>query len=98
MIERDKRRVRRPKRTKEKTVTRRRGVRVPDVMTKKVVTLSLDHSLQEAVRLFGRHTFHHLPVVDQNGRLAGVVSDRDVLRGLNPTQFPDREPIAYVET
>jgi len=64
-------------------------------MTKRDVTLILDHSLQEAVRLFGRHSFHHLPVVDQNGRLAGVVSDRDALRGLNRTQFPDREPIAY---
>jgi CBS domain-containing protein len=54
--------------------------RVDEVMTREVVTLAPDHSFQEAITLVARHRFRHLLVVNADRRLAGVISDRDLLR------------------
>jgi acetoin utilization protein AcuB len=60
--------------------------RVEEVMTREVVALAPDHSFQEAITLVARHRFRHLLVVNANQHLAGVISDRDLLR------FMIREP------
>jgi acetoin utilization protein AcuB len=55
-------------------------VRVAEVMTREVVSLSPHHSFFEALSLLARHRFRHLLVVDADQHLAGVISDRDLLR------------------
>jgi CBS domain-containing protein len=59
---------------------------VAEVMTRNVVATAPDHSVQEAITLVARHRFRHLLVVTGDQRLAGVISDRDLLR------FMIREP------
>ena len=54
--------------------------RVGDLMTSRVVTLRPQERFHEAVDLLARNPFRHLLVVEADGRLAGVISDRDVLR------------------
>jgi len=54
---------------------------VRDLMTKEVVTLESGQPVQEAIDLFAERQFRHLLVAD-GGVLAGVLSDRDVLRCL----------------
>ena len=54
--------------------------RVADVMTKDVVTLSPDDNFAEAVELMARRDFRHLLVADDEQKLLGVISDRDILR------------------
>lgn len=49
-------------------------------MTREVVTLSPEQSLREAVELLMMHRIRHLPVVDGDSRLIGIVTDRDVKR------------------
>ena len=66
--------------------------RVEEVMTREVVTLSPEHSFQDALALIARHRFRHLLVVDTDGGLAGVLSDRDLLR------FMSRESHAATAT
>lgn len=56
---------------------------VGDVMTSNVVTLSPYHTFQEAVGLMANRPFRHFLVVEKDGKLAGVISDRDLLRALN---------------
>lgn len=53
---------------------------VAEVMTRDVVVLSPQQSFQEAITLIARHRFRHLLVTDAKGHLAGVISDRDLLR------------------
>jgi CBS domain-containing protein len=53
---------------------------VGDIMTRRVTTLSPGNTLREAVEVFEECSFRHIVVLDANGHLAGVVSDRDVLR------------------
>jgi CBS domain-containing protein len=51
---------------------------VVEVMRTSIATLTPDTSLVEAVSVFARAPFRHLPVVDRERRLVGIVSDRDV--------------------
>ena len=55
---------------------------VEAVMTRRLVTLSPHNSFEEAVAVMANQPFRHLLVVDSGGRLAGVLSDRDLLRGI----------------
>jgi len=59
--------------------------RVAEIMTTKLVTLSPHHTFGEAVQLMANSHFRHFIVLNANGTLAGVFSDRDVLRALGRT-------------
>jgi CBS domain-containing protein len=61
------------------------ATRVADIMNSKLVTLSPHHTFGQAVQLMTDSPFRHFLVVHADGRLAGVFSDRDVLRALGRT-------------
>jgi acetoin utilization protein AcuB len=71
---------------------------VGEVMTSKIVTLSPSNSLQEAIGMMANNSFRHFPVVDENTHLAGVVSDRDLLRAMNLNKDWSSTTIAQVMT
>ncbi|MCG3207831.1 MAG: Inosine-5'-monophosphate dehydrogenase [Anaerolineae bacterium] len=48
-------------------------------MTAPVVTIQPDLPFQEALRIMREKHFRRLPVIDKNGRLIGIVSERDLL-------------------
>jgi len=52
---------------------------VEDRMTRKVMTLTEDQTLREAIAVMQRHRIRHLPVV-ADGRILGILTDRDVKR------------------
>ncbi len=52
------------------------------VMSTPVVVVSSDATVSEALALFRTEQIRHLPVVSPDGALAGMVSERDVLRHL----------------
>jgi CBS domain-containing protein len=53
-------------------------VKVTEVASRDVVTLDPDQDLDEATRLMARHQVRRLPVVEEDGRLVGVVAQADV--------------------
>ena len=53
---------------------------VERAMTRDPVTAVPTMELAEAEKLFAEHSFSHLPVEDENGRLVGMVTPVDVLR------------------
>jgi acetoin utilization protein AcuB len=53
-------------------------------MTSRVVTIHMDDPVGIAKEIFDAMKFHHLLVVDSDGKLAGVMSDRDLLKALSP--------------
>ncbi|OLR94442.1 CBS domain-containing protein [Actinokineospora bangkokensis] len=55
-------------------------MRVRDVMTRPVVTVRPDTPLREAVTLVTEHGYAGLPVVDEDGRVIGVVGESELLR------------------
>jgi CBS domain-containing protein len=52
---------------------------VSDLMTTNLITVKLDETLAEAHANMELGVVRHLPVIDDRGRLVGVVSDRDLL-------------------
>jgi acetoin utilization protein AcuB len=60
-------------------------------MTRDVVSIDQDAGILEARDLMKKHRFHHLPVVDQDNTLIGIVTDRDILRALPSAFLNDAE-------
>jgi CBS domain-containing protein len=58
---------------------------VNDVMTREIVSLMPGQSFAEAVGLMASRPFRHVMVIHTNGRLAGIISDRDLLRVMGGT-------------
>lgn len=57
--------------------------KVSDVMTKLVVTTTPDARLEEAARLLREHHVSGLPVVAPARHVAGILSERDIVRSLH---------------
>lgn len=51
---------------------------IADVMTRQVACISPDTPVEEARAIFRQRRIRHLPVVDDNGRLQGMVSIGDM--------------------
>lgn len=58
------------------------GARVRDKMTSKVITVSSRDSVIEAVKIFEQYRLGRLPVLDEKGQLAGILTGGDITRGL----------------
>ncbi len=52
---------------------------VAEIMTREPYTLGPDDTLQDAARLMSEHHIRHIPVVNGEGAVVGLVSHRDVL-------------------
>ena len=53
---------------------------VRDSMTPRPITITLQESLQGAMELMQMKRIRHLPVLDETGKLIGMVTDRDLRR------------------
>ena len=58
------------------------------VMSRHIVTVSLDASFEEAKRLMLSHKIRHLPVTDQTGKLIGLFSLRAFLDEIHGIKTP----------
>lgn len=56
---------------------------VESIMSKRVVTVDMDDTLETLRFLFHKHRFHHIFVTSEK-RLIGVISDRDLLKQISP--------------
>ena len=64
----------------------------------KVVTVGPEDSIREALKRLAEHNIGALVVVDGQGELAGIVSERDIVRALARTEAILAEPIAAIMT
>ena len=52
---------------------------VAEIMSTELLTLGPDASLQDARALMAEHGIRHIPIVEDENRLVGLLSQRDVL-------------------
>jgi CBS domain-containing protein len=52
---------------------------VKDIMTKKVITLKPDETLKEVALKFSEHNISGAPVVDDQNKVIGIVSEADII-------------------
>jgi acetoin utilization protein AcuB len=60
-------------------------MKIESLMNKKLITLSMDAPLSKAKEIFERQNIHHLLITDDDGLLAGVMTDRDLYKNLSPS-------------
>jgi CBS domain-containing protein len=54
------------------------SVTVGEIASRELVTIDPQQDLDEALRLMARHQVRRLPVVEDDGKLVGIVAQRDV--------------------
>lgn len=74
-------------------------MQVEEMMTRHVVSVAPEESAATAARTLSRHNVGCLPVCTQDGRLCGVVTDRDiVLRCVAAGADPEKTPVRAIMT
>ena len=76
---------------------------IEDIMTKDVITVNKDTTIQEAIRIIVENNITGLPVVNKKMQLVGIISEKDVLTLLynvgNKTgkveEFMSREVVSF---
>ena len=62
------------------------SVTVGEIASRELVTIDPQQDLDEALRLMARHQLRRLPVVEEDGKLVGIVAQADVARHLDAEQ------------
>jgi CBS domain-containing protein len=60
------------------TVAERVSIKIAERMTKNPVTVKPRDAIKDAIEKMKHGRFRHLPVVDDDGKLIGMISDRDI--------------------
>jgi len=66
-------------------------MRIKQIMTSKIITASTDDNLKELNKIFESSSIHHLPVINEQKQLIGILSDRDVSKATSPFIGTDKE-------
>ena len=70
---------------------------VSELMTDNVISISPDEPASLAARLLFRHNIGSVPVCTEDGRLKGIVTDRDiVLRCIAAENDPETTPVREI--
>ena len=54
-------------------------ITISEIMTSSPLTLTQQHTLTDAAELMKKQRIRHIPVLDDQGSLAGLISERDLL-------------------
>ena len=73
------------------------GNRVTDYMTPKVISVTPDTGVRAAFFKMKDHHIRHLPVVDEDNKLIGIVSDRELRRPEWVDESPDIAHTYYLD-
>jgi len=65
---------------------------IKDIMTKEVITVKEDDTAEKCARLLSQNNLSGLPVLDDNGKLVGMVTEGDLIRRASEIDGP-----AYLE-
>jgi CBS domain-containing protein len=66
-----------------------RAVSVREIASTDLVTVDPQQDLDEALGLMARHQVRRLPVIEEDGRLVGIVAQADVAREANDKKTGD---------
>ena len=67
-------------------------MRVADIMTRDVVTVSYRDRVRSAFAALYRHSIRQVPVIDESGAVIGIVTDRDLKEHMGSWLDPGVEP------
>ena len=62
-------------------------VYVEDYMTTKLILFKPNQSILEVMELFAKHSISGGPVVDDNGKLVGIISEADCMKQISESRY-----------
>ena len=62
---------------------------VADIASRELVTIDPDQDVDEAMRLMSKHQVRRLPVVEEDGKLVGIVAQADIAKHVAAAQTGD---------
>jgi CBS domain-containing protein len=65
------------------------SITVGEIASRELVTIGPQQDLDEALRLMARHQIRRLPVVEEDGRLVGIVAQADIARNASDAKTGD---------
>jgi CBS domain-containing protein len=65
------------------------GIKLKDVMTKKLATLDPGQHIGAVAEVLLRHLFHAVPIVNDEGELLGIVTSTDLIRYEFGKEYPE---------
>ncbi len=57
-------------------------MKLESIMTKKVYSLKEHHTILDACNLMKNKNIGCIPIIDENNRLKGIITDRDIILGI----------------
>jgi CBS domain-containing protein len=63
--------------------------RVADIASRELVTIDPDQDVDEALRLMAKHQVRRLPVVEEDGKLVGILAQADIAKHVSAAQTGD---------
>ncbi|MBD2137318.1 CBS domain-containing protein [Anabaena sp. FACHB-1237] len=68
--------------TYERDLHKALGQTVGEVMSKNPLTISPDKSIKQAAKFIQDHKVHRLPVIDNTGKVIGILTRGDIIRAM----------------
>jgi CBS domain-containing protein len=69
---------------------------VGEIMTKPVITVHRDDTMDKVQDIFEKQNIHHLPVIEEGNKVVGIISKSDYLRILHGfTLFKTEKSVEY---
>jgi CBS domain-containing protein len=69
-----------------------------DIMTDSVITIKESQTVQEAAELMSQYNIGSIPVVNNSGQLAGIITDRDITLRTTAQGENPQTPVSEVMT
>lgn len=63
-----------------------RKILAEEIMTKEIISITPESDVNEAIKLINKYEIRRLPVIDENQKLCGLVTQKDILR-IEPAMF-----------
>lgn len=63
-------------------------MKIEEIMTTDVITVSTTDSVEQCAKLLQEHNISGLPVLDESGKVAGIVTEGDLIRRASRIKAP----------
>ena len=71
----------------------KRGLKIDDVMSRDVVAVNTSMNVGAALKVFAGHTYHSFPLLDETGKVLGIVNEGDLLDAIKEGAVTQDTPL-----